>query len=89
MTFTHLPAMARFIARNHSLFGLCPASMALDVLGQINAAITANKAVMAVTVPALVRYEDGDCNGYLETYCTIGRDNRGAWYIKESTNCPV
>lgn len=84
MTFTHLPAMARFISRTHCLFGLCPASMALTVLGHINAAIMANKAVEAVTVPAVVKFADQGCDGYLKTYCTIGRDKRGVWYISES-----
>ena len=83
--FTHLPAMARFIARTHSLFGLYPASMALDVLGHINTVITSNKAVEAVTVEALQHIPD---HGYLKTYCTIGRDKRGAWYLHESTKAP-
>lgn len=83
--FTHLPAMARFIARTHSLFALYPASMALDVLGHINTVITSNKAVEAVTVEALQHIPD---HGYLKTYCTIGRDKRGAWYLHESTKAP-
>lgn len=83
--FTHLPAMARYIRRTHSLFGLCPASMALDVLGNANAAIMANKAIEGITFEALQYLPD---YGYLRTYCTIGRDTRGAWYLKESTNCP-
>lgn len=82
--FTNLPAMANWIRHTHSLFGLCPASMALTVLGHINASMMANKAVEAVTVPAVVKFADQGCDGYLKTYCTIGRDKRDAWYISES-----
>lgn len=83
--FTNLPAMARYIRRTHCLFGLCPVSMALTVLGNANAAMTANKAITGVTFEALQHLPD---YGYLRTYCTIGRDKRGAWYLSESTHCP-
>lgn len=84
--FTNLPAMARYIRRTHCLFGLYPAEYALHVLGDANASMAANKAVCAVTFEALQRIPDF---GYLRTYCTIGRDKRGAWYLSESTQAPA
>ena len=47
--FTNLPAMANWIRRTHSLFGLCPVSMALDILGRANTAMMANKAITGIT----------------------------------------
>lgn len=83
--FTTLPAMASYIRRTHCLFGLQPASMALNVLGRANSAMMANKAIVGATFEALQYLPD---YGYLKTYCTIGRDKRGAWYLSESTHCP-
>lgn len=90
MTFTNLPAMANYIKRNHYAFGGDSGcgwiGNTLSVLGRMNAAMNACKALVGMT---FVAWQDVPGYGDLKTYITISKTDCGAWVLTESTIEPA
>lgn len=84
MTFTHLPQIAHFIQRTHSSFAGLATDMALTILGNMNASMTAFPAICGMTYEAMT---DTD-HGALDTFITISKLPQGGWEYIESTKAP-
>lgn len=79
MTFTYLPQLAQFIRRTHSTFAGEPSAVALQVLGDMNAAMIQFPAMVGVTFEAET---DAD-HGSLKTEIEINHLPQGGWNYTE------
>lgn len=78
MYFTHLPQVARWIRRTHDTFAGLPALDCMRVLSDLNHRINTSP-----VVGATYRAETAAEYGQLKTLLYIGRDDRGAWELRE------
>ena len=79
MKFTHLPQVALFIDRHHTVFG-CPfVESTLSVLGNLNHQIM-NTPVCGATYNAWLKLDDGS---EMKTLITIEKHPDGYWMYTE------
>ena len=79
MTFTHLPQLARFIRRTHSMFAGSHVENALSVLGDMNLSMKLFPAMVGATFEARTNSDHGD----LATLVEINRLPQGGWHYTE------
>lgn len=84
MTFTYLPQIAHFIQRTHSTFAGFATDMALSILGNMNASMTAFPAICGMTYEAMTDADHSEVN----TFITISKLPQGGWQYTESTEAP-
>lgn len=82
MLFSNLLAVANYIKRNHFLFADGFISDTLSVLGNMNAAIESDPAMIGATFEA---WQDVTGYGELKTLITINKLPSGVWEVTERT----